>query len=105
MRDEETNGGIRTGAPGNPVVRRITPNPNDSEYEFLELIAELENTEIDELPSLYDEIEHLIETIFKNPPAPRAQLEISFSYAGYRVRMDQRGTVELLNVKQSAPEE
>jgi hypothetical protein len=100
MSDDETDGG--TQAQESPVVRTISPDPAQSEYEFLEIIAELEGREIDELPSLYNEVEHLIETPFRKPPSPQAQAEMTLSYAGYRVRIDQQGTIELLNVKQSA---
>lgn len=79
------------------VRRKLAPNPTTAEYDFLEIIAELEGRAIDELPSLYDEIDHFIELLFKNPPSPKSQLELEFSYNGYRVSMDQSGHVKLVD--------
>jgi len=39
--------------------------------------------------------------MFKTPPSERAQIEVSFSYAGYRVSIDRHGVVELVPVKKS----
>ena len=83
------------------VRRRIDPEPSTAEYDLLEIIAELEDCEIEALPSLYNEIDHVVETMFETPPSERAQIEVSFSYAGYRVSVDRKGFVELVPVKKS----
>ena len=83
------------------IRRRIDPDPATAEYDLLEIIAELEGSEIEGLPSLYNEVEHVVETMFKTPPSERAQIEVSFSYAGYRVSIDRHGVVELVPVKKS----
>jgi hypothetical protein len=83
------------------VRRRITADPEDAEVELLAVIAELEGTTEEELPSLYHELDHVIEALFGTPPSPESQLQITFSYAGYRITMDQRGSVELVKVKES----
>jgi len=84
---------------GGMVRRQITPDPTTSEYELLEILAEIEGCEIEEIPSLYNEVEHVVETLFKTPPSAAAQMSISFSYAGYRITIDRNGTVKLVNVK------
>lgn len=83
------------------IKRRIQPSSETAEYDFLEIIAELEDADIDELPSLYHEVEHLVETLFRTPPSKESQLEVSFSYAGYRATINQRGDVALIPVKES----
>jgi len=83
------------------VRHRIDPDPSTAEYDLLEIIAEVEGGEIETLPSLYNEVDHVVETMFKTPPSDRAQIEISFSYAGYRVSIDRKGFVELVPVKKS----
>jgi len=87
--------------PNDPgIVRRhIPPDPETSEYDFLELLAEVEGCEIEDLPSLYNEVEHVVETLFSTPPSAAAQMSISFSYAGYRITIDRNGTVQLVSVK------
>ena len=61
--DAETpNGGI--------VVRSIAPDPETAEHDFLALVAELDDRPIEELPSLYHEVDHFVETVFRTPPSP-----------------------------------
>ena len=80
---------------------RIEPNSESAEYELLAIVAELGDTDIESLPSFYEQAGHFVEMIFQNPPAPEAQMEISFSYAGYRIRITQLGQVTILKVKES----
>jgi len=75
--------------------REIPVDPDDADYNIVSLVAELEGGDFDDLPSFYPEIDHFAEKLLRNPPSARAQMEIEFSYAGYRVRMDSRGQVRL----------
>ena len=84
---------------GGTVRRQITPDPESSEYDLLEILAELEGCDIEDLPSLYNEVEHVVETLFKTPPSTAAQMSVTFSYAGYRISIDRNGTVQLVDVK------
>ncbi|MDS0281573.1 HalOD1 output domain-containing protein [Haloarcula onubensis] len=87
---------------GAAVVRRqITPDPETSEYDLLEVLAEIEDCDIESLPPLYNEVEHVVETLFKTPPSAAAQMSVSFSYAGYRIRLDRDGTLQLVPVKET----
>jgi len=87
------------------IVRAsIEPDPRTVEHDLLELIAESEGKAIDELPSFYDQVDHFVEMLFKRPPSPESQMQIAFSYAGYRVTVNQKGEVTLLNVKRSVAE-
>jgi len=81
------------------VRREIAPDPETAEYDLLEILAEVEGCEIEALPALYNEVEHIVETLFRTPPSAAAQMSISFSYAGYRITIDRNGTVQLVDVK------
>ncbi|MEF8787412.1 MAG: HalOD1 output domain-containing protein [Haloarculaceae archaeon] len=94
----DADGGVDT------VYAEIEPDSSTAEYDLLELIAGLEGKEIEELPSLYTEVDHFVESLFKVPPSPAAQMEIRFSYAGYRVTISQTGAVKLVPVKESLRE-
>lgn len=37
--------------------------------------------------------------IFSNPPAPEAQIRITFSYEGYRVTVEQDGTAKFVAIE------
>jgi hypothetical protein len=83
----------------------IPPDPTTAEYHLAEIIAELNGKQMDELPPLYTQIDHMVEQLFKNPPAPEAQVELSFSYCGFRVKLTQRGQLTIVPVKVSINEE
>ncbi|WP_415381537.1 HalOD1 output domain-containing protein [Halosimplex sp. TS25] len=91
------------GDPPGIVRAQIEPRSATAENEFLELIARLEGVDPTELPSLYREVDHAVENLFKRPPSSEAQMEIAFSYAGYRVTIDQRGHVRLVRVGDTVP--
>lgn len=59
--------------------------------DITEAVAELKGVESDELSPLYDVIDHLVDNIFSDPPEPEADVEVSFSYEGYRVTISQDG--------------
>jgi hypothetical protein len=83
----------------------IDPDSETAEFDLLAGIAEVEGVEMDELPSLYAAVDHLVEGLYEEPPASAAQVELSFSYAGYRVNVDQNGHIRLVPVKESLVEE
>jgi hypothetical protein len=33
----------------------------------------------------------MLDVVFENPPAPEAQVEVTFSYEGYRITVEQNG--------------
>ena len=81
------------------IKRQIQPAADTAEFDFLEIIADLEEKEMDELPPLYTELDDFITRLFQNPPSPESQVALSFSYAGYRVTITQQGKLELIPVK------
>lgn len=97
--DDDTAG---TDRDSGMVHEHITPDAGTAEYDLLEILADLEGKEIDEFPSLYTQVNHFVESLFDDPPAPESQMEIRFSYAGYRITITQRGEVKLVPVKETA---
>ncbi|WP_436929156.1 HalOD1 output domain-containing protein [Halosimplex halobium] len=85
------------------VQTQIEPRSTTAESELLELVAELRGVDATDLPSLYREVDHAVENLFKTPPSSDAQMEIGFSYAGCRVRIDQRGNVKVVPVDGWSP--
>ncbi|MDH5019516.1 HalOD1 output domain-containing protein [Halobacterium rubrum] len=83
----------------------IDPHPDTAEFDLLAGIAEVEGVDMDELPSLYTAVNRFVEELFGEPPSATAHVELSFSYAGYRVNVDQNGHIRLVPVKESLPEE
>jgi hypothetical protein len=79
----------------------ITPEPEKAEYELIEVIAAIEERQIEALPSLYEEVNHMISSMFKTPPSDEAQVEVGFSFSGLRVHLDHAGNYEITDVKRT----
>jgi hypothetical protein len=79
----------------------VEPDPESAEYDLLTVLAEHEGVGVDELPSLYSVVDQFVGEMFDDPPSESAQLEMTFSYAGYRVTVTQGGHVTLVPVKES----
>ncbi|WP_276272160.1 HalOD1 output domain-containing protein [Haloarcula litorea] len=77
------------------VEREVEPGEETPNYRVLETIADVEDVDETELPPLYPRIDHILDELFSEPPVPESQIEISFSYHGYRVRITQEGVVSL----------
>lgn len=75
-----------------------TENP---EVNVAEATAQLENKEMSELPPLYETIDHLIEHLFSDPPEPDAQVQVEFTYEGYRISLDQDGQATFMKISGS----
>lgn len=87
------------------IVRAVvTPDPDTAEHDLLAIIADVERVAIDELPAFYTQAGHFVEELFQTPPSEEAQMEISFSYAGYRVTLNRSGDLKLVDVKESMNE-
>ena len=71
---------------------------DDPAVDVAEVIAELENCEGTSLASMYDCIDGTIADLFSNPPAPEAQVQVKFSYEGYRVTINQDGSATFLKI-------
>lgn len=74
-------------------IHRTTFDTDQSQpnVDVTETVAELKNTESDELAPLYDCIDHIIDNIFSEPPRDEADVEISFNYEGFRITINQDG--------------
>ena len=56
-----------------------------------EIVAALDETEPDELTPIWGCIDDMLDHVFSDPPAPEAQVELTFSYEGYRITVEQNG--------------
>jgi hypothetical protein len=78
-----------------PVHREMDADGEEPTLQLVEIVADVEGKDPQELPPTYDHIDHVIDHIFTNPPVPEANVEISFDYEGYRITVDQKGRMIL----------
>lgn len=76
--------------------RKIEPDPDEPHLGVLYSIAEVEECDVEDLPPLYDYVDHLVEKLFQTPPPTKAQVQIDFTYYHYRVLLDQEGNLTLM---------
>lgn len=85
-----TDGPRRDG--GDVVYRTFDVEEADPNVSVARTVAELEDVDTGELTPLYDCIDHVLEHLFSNPPVPAAETEVTFSYEGYRITVEQDGS-------------
>lgn len=81
-----------------PKHFQFDPEHDDPTYLVVETIGTLEGIESDQLPSLYETMDHMIDNLFSNPPVSKAQVQITFTYAGYRITLNQDGSATFLKI-------
>jgi len=85
---------------GDEIIHREMDTEQDNPAEEIPLIvAELEETEISELATAWSCIDDVLAHVFSNPPSPEAQVEITFSYEGYRITVQQNGTAKFVDME------
>ncbi|ELZ04334.1 hypothetical protein C480_12506 [Natrialba aegyptia DSM 13077] len=88
------------GSPGNSdeiLTRRTLDTEQDAPAtQIVETIAELENTGPTELSPIYNCIDDLIANLFSSPPPGEADANITFTYRGYRIHVQQNGRMTIL---------
>jgi hypothetical protein len=86
-------------APDEEIVRRqLDTEREEPVVTIAELVAELEGVRHDELKTTYEHSDHILGEIFATPPVPEAQVEITFTYEGYRITVEQDGSAQFVEV-------
>lgn len=80
------------------VHRELDTDRENPANEVAEIVANLEDTPIEELESTWECIDHVVDHIFSNPPAQDAQVKVTFTYEGYRITVEQNGRTEFVKV-------
>jgi ribosomal protein L6P/L9E len=79
---------------------RVDPDPDDGKVDVAEAVAQLEGKECTDIETLYDRVDDLLEELFSDPPDRSAQIELAFTYEGYRINVDQTGHVRFMKIGQ-----
>ncbi|WP_459193874.1 HalOD1 output domain-containing protein [Halosimplex sp. J119] len=79
------------------VTRRtLDTDAEEPAAEVALAVAELEGKDPTEVENMYDCIDHVLDHLFSTPPSPDARMEVTFSYEGYRITVEQNGTAKFL---------
>ena len=86
-----------TESPDDKIVHESLDTSRDEPaVQVAEVIASLEDVNSDQLMPVYNQIDHVLEHIFSNPPDPDAQIEVTFTYEQYRVTVGQDGEAKFV---------
>ncbi|MDS0297657.1 hypothetical protein NDI76_02745 [Halogeometricum sp. S1BR25-6] len=80
------------------IQRQLRTSAEEPAVQVAEIVAELEGTAADRLEPTYTQIDHMLDHLFSNPPAPEAQVEVTFTYEGYRITVGQSGRAQFVKV-------
>lgn len=79
------------------IVRRsLDTDADEPGTQIAAAVAELEDRDPTDLDDMWSCTDDVLENLFSTPPAPDARMRVAFSYEGYRVTVDQDGTVEFV---------
>jgi hypothetical protein len=81
------------------VHRTLNTDSDEPAVAVAEAVADLEDSEPDELPATYNCIDGMLDELYADPPSPEAQMEVSFTYAGYRITVEQDGDATIVAVE------
>jgi hypothetical protein len=80
------------------VHRQLATEREDPVVQITEAIEEIDGTDQREMTPVYDQLDHVLDYIFSNPPVPEAQVQITFTYEGYRITVEQDGSAQFVEV-------
>ena len=80
------------------VHRELDKTGPEPALQVAEIVAELEDDRNDELATMYEHVDHILDHMFTTPPSPKAQVEITFSYGGYRITVEQNGGAKFVQL-------
>jgi len=67
--------------------------------EVATAVADIEGTDPTELSTMYECVDGMLDELFSTPPADEAQMEVTFSYANYRIPVEQDGFAEFVKTE------
>lgn len=80
------------------VHRELDTEGGEPVDQIADVVSELEDSDVDALQPLYRQVDHVLDQVFSDPPAPGAQVEVTFTYEGYRITVEQYGHAQFVKV-------
>lgn len=80
------------------VHRHLATDRENPAVEVAEAVADIKGVDEAELTPTWTCIDDILDNLFSDPPAPEAQAQITFTYEGFRVTVEQDGSAKFVEV-------
>jgi hypothetical protein len=80
------------------IHRQLDTEADNPAGEVAVAVAELTDRDMEDLEPAWQVIDDILVHLFSNPPSGDAQAEISFTYEGFRISVEQNGTATFVDV-------
>ncbi|WP_049894469.1 HalOD1 output domain-containing protein [Salinarchaeum sp. Harcht-Bsk1] len=80
------------------VHRGLDTDVEEPAVRISEHVGDLEDRDPTSLATMHDCVDGVLDHIFSTPPSPEAQIEITFSYEGYRITVEQNGHARFVDL-------
>ena len=81
------------------IHQTIDTDAEEPGVQVVEAVADIEGKESTDLTTTYECIDGVLNNIFSNPPSPDAQMQVTFSYEGYRITIEQNGGAKFVKIE------
>jgi hypothetical protein len=81
------------------VHRQLDTEADNPAGEVALVVAELTDRDMEDLQPTWEIVDDILVHLFSEPPAAEAQAEISFTYEGFRITIEQNGTGTFLDTR------
>ncbi|WP_436910696.1 HalOD1 output domain-containing protein [Halosimplex marinum] len=75
------------------VRRQLDPEEDEPAAQVAATVADIRGTDVTELSDMYGCADSVLDSLFSDPPDDDARMDVSFDYEGFRVTVEQDGTV------------
>ena len=81
------------------VHRELDTDVEEPAVRISEHVGDLKDRDPTTLATTHNCIDGVLDHIFSTPPSPEAQIEITFSYEGYRITVEQNGHARFVELE------
>jgi hypothetical protein len=86
-------------SPTDAIVHRdLEVDGPEPATQIAEHVSALSGRDVESLESTWDTFGHVVDDIFEDPPAAHAQVQVTFTYEGYRITIEQDGHAKFVPV-------
>lgn len=90
---------MSSGSESGIIRRELDPDAGSPAIQVVWAVADIEDEDPLGLPPIYDRAGGMLDGLFSDPPSSKAQGEITFSYEGFRITVDQDGMAKFVTTE------